>query len=170
MQLRKSQRILTNIIWNQHVECFSLLKHACGSMYLGVFERNCSTNASDVWKSFPHFAQSFADTHFYEKICKKLRKNEAACLCASRYLHNCRGLAKYTTLTGGLKFRFLISFCLNKSLVFSEKHGLTFELWWQFSSGRSGGGGGKIGGLILLVDLTWPSVTSDEPPGHSMIP
>lgn len=65
---------------------------------------------------------------FYGKICKKLRKNEAACLCASRYLHNCRGLAKYTTLTGGLKFRFLISFCLNKSLVFSEKHGLTFEL------------------------------------------
>ena len=91
------------------------------------------------------------------------------------------GLAKYTTLTGGLKLRFrMSSFCLNKSLVFSEKQGFTFEhigaaddetTTWD---DRSGGGGGNTGGLTLRIDLVGqcsPSLTASvgPPKGRCMI-
>ena len=92
------------------------------------------------------------------------------------------GLAKYTTLTGGLKLRFrMSSFCLNKSLVFSEKQGFTFglgaadETTWD---DRSGGGGGNTGGLTFRIDLEVigqcsPSLTAASqvgpPKGRCMI-
>ena len=69
------------------------------------------------------------------------------------------GLAKYTTLTGGLKWRFRMSFCLNKSLVLSEKQGFCDEICAETVEGpcciceRSGGGGGSTGGLTLRTDL-----------------
>ena len=102
------------------------------------------------------------------------------------------GLAKYTTLTGGLKLRFrMSSFCLNKSLVFSEKQGFTFGVvlgdadtaddettWAEWADDRSGGGGGNTGGLTFRIDLEVigqcsPSLTAASqvgpPKGRCMI-
>ena len=82
--------------------------------YLGNKKRPCDTIF-------------FAWSHGTCKTCPKGMKIRPNVYMLQGIYRIAGGLAKYTTLTGGLKLRFrMSSFCLNKSLVFSEKHGFTF--------------------------------------------